>query len=66
MFEKGGVPMFDIHRPNVCEIPHEEPFLRTLASEEEKAACCSHRRISGVKRLLGIIASGYEAFVSAQ
>lgn len=21
MFEKGGVPMFDIHRPNVCEIP---------------------------------------------
>ena len=27
MFEKGGVPMFDIHRPNVCEIPEELTLL---------------------------------------
>ena len=43
MFEKGGVPMFDIHRPNVCEIPP------TIASYPEKIKKRTNHTISAQK-----------------
>ena len=36
MFEKGGVPMFDIHRPNVCEIPILNALLYQIYTLHDK------------------------------
>ena len=42
MFEKGGVPMFDIHRPNVCEIPRGKLKKGITWAQAERQLCATY------------------------